>query len=216
MAEVIKSEGSENEKAGLYEKELERAKNNWGKLFDEFQDPQERIEVLLSRMEWIFEINVVDGKKILENLQGLSEENDRQEFINKIVEALSPILELSKKNPEVFEEAQRKFVQEKGGNVVNEVFYYDMHEGGVEIHVFPAKSLGPAKIKKKFLEGLRELANVIEKDSSLTTIKAVSWIIFEKPALVELLGFTVTGMNEEQREGNAEISREEFLKRYLK
>lgn len=81
--------------------------------------------------------------------------------------------------------------------------------------------------KRPTKEGLQKLAEIVKENESLQVIAATSWIVARKTERLEELGFTDMGpITDEEREqhfkgdtrpiNKAVISREDFLKKYLK
>ena len=80
-------------------------------------------------------------------------------------------------------------------------------------------------MRKLVVEGLRDLADIVQKDENIQKITAESWIVGKSSKIMEKLGFQIS--SEEGRKvtdkrelgeeiKKAEISREDFLKKYLK
>ena len=211
---LAKSETEPKEESlGLYAAEIGRAKENWARIFDAHTNGKDRVQEILHRFEWIPNSELINGDQIRKDLENLFSKKSREEFVGGVMLALGPIIELSKNDPVTFEKIQRESQKSDGGN---EALHWNLDENDAQIHLSAVKTLGISKIKKVVVGGLEELAKTIKENQQIKTINATSWIIYKNPKIIERLGFKIVKTNEERSEATASITREEFLKKYLK
>lgn len=125
----------------------------------------------------------------------------------------------------------------KGKERLNEIFYYDVENSNLFIHMDERPNLSLFQKRSAYLEGLSQLAEDLERKPELQHIDFIiagSWIVKNSPRLAQMIGFTaftdvsdeknidamtafgIKGMKHditEDDEGMAAISREDFLKR---
>lgn len=104
------SESKESKSIEL-DKELERARIHWGKMFDESKDPrgtaQAMLNVIRPTMEKAFKDKaVIEG--IEEGFKACESITNREEFLDETFEAMRPLLEFRQNNPKEFQEISRK------------------------------------------------------------------------------------------------------------
>lgn len=121
--------------------------------------------------------------------------------------------------PEQLEQKEEKFIS------INEVLAYGLGADVAHIHVMPADNKSPREKYVLFVEGLKNLADVVRDNEDIKRVIGTSWIIAEHAPMIEKLGFTVTGAipedlrdvhfkDEERDIWGAEMSREDFLNTY--
>jgi len=143
--------------------------------------------------------------------------------------ALKPVTALKMNDPENFEKIVTAGIPTEKDEFVplNEILSYGRGKDYVHIHLLPPGKVGLAALVKGSLDGLRELARIVREDETIKEITATSWIVAEHPKLLERMGFIMQGeIDEEMRDrhfrgdkrriSKATISREEFLRRYLR
>lgn len=134
-------------------------------------------------------------------------------------------------SPRELEQSIREYIQNRSDETINELLHYSVtKDKELYLHVSPAKTLSLPEQLKLLREGLPILAKKLKENPNLQnveTIGAVSWIVAANPGLLTRIGFTYKGNLDEKRKaesfpgdtsdiGEAYISREDFLKRYLK
>lgn len=186
-----------------------------GLIFDDNADGPERITTLLERLEPFLKSNLIDGEGIKQSLQKLPAIENRDEFIESTFSLLGPFIDLRINNEEEFNRLRPESdeLRPEGPELisVNEIFAYGLHEDSANIHL-GLSGLSMREVKKLFIEGLKELAKIIEVNKNISIIAGESWVIAQKPGIIEKLGFTV----DPKITKRATISREDFLRRYLK
>jgi hypothetical protein len=152
-------------------------------------------------------------------------ENDN-EFIVALSYCLRPLVDVKIDQPELYESIQQQVILERPGYVkVNDLFAYEPVGNDVyQLHIFPVRTrsdkLGLIK------EGMKQLAEVVDKDPNIKEIRGTSWIVASNPGLMKMLGFTIDApMSEQERKEyfpndtrdirKAHITREELLGKYL-
>jgi len=185
-------------------------------IFNSFSSGVERIEHMIVENRELFDA-LENGEEIENRLRACGEIEDKGEFVKAALEVMWPIIEVEMEKSNLNNE---KIVCRKQ---VNEMLSYDIQDGCVYVHVF---SGGWKTSLKKYIDGLKELAKDIEKDESIKMVMAVSWIVIEHPRILEKIGFhidsEITNENikrelsfEDRKFGQAHMTREEFLNRYL-
>ncbi len=207
---------------GLYSEQVQKAKERWSRLFDdpENKNSRDRVKKLLEQYRNILDDGRFYGREIRAGIEALSGEENKEKFIEGMMLALKPVIDLAKNQPKEFEKILRELQDSGESKRVNDVFYYDIHENQIVIHVSASKTLGGAKIGRLFQEGMKALVQVVKQNSSIEKISANSWVIFEMmkrdPKLVNkyLRGFQIIFMDEENKEALAEISAQDLVKEY--
>jgi hypothetical protein len=167
------------------------------------------------------------SKSFLDGLEDCKQIEDKEEFVSRVFEIISPIIDVKFDKPVEFELASRKTFLERGNlTSINELLAYNLEDEALVLHV-PPNETTPLKDKLRLLkEGLKALAEIVKNNENIQVIIGSSWIIADHPEIIERLGFTIEGpVSEEQRQeyfGNdprevhsAKMSREDFLKKYL-
>ena len=120
------------------------------------------------------------------------------------------------------ERLEREQIRREPGSI-NELLHYDVRESDIYLHVAPARTLPLETKLRLFREGFHILAEKLKTDPELRGIKNIigeSWIAREHPELLQKLGFTVGDFELtedgilEYNTSIAQISRDEFIKRY--
>lgn len=201
---------------------LMRSKENIARFFDINKDKlAEEIERIISDLDAWIKSDFLPGQNIKESLRQCSNIKNREKFIEDMLVALKPIFDFKRNDPLNFEIIERKDYDEYSGyKRVNDLIYYDTIDSKIAIHIAHSRYI---KGKKSLLlDGLAELARMVESSRDIDKIEGESWIIARKPKLVEKLGFTLEDIAIESPEmpgvpiRRAYMSREDFLKKYLK
>ena len=187
-----------NEAPELQGSFLNRVKEMYAYVFkDKIKEFEELITDLKSR-------NFVDNEKMLTSV-------------------INEVFAFAKKNftrEELEKLQQTESIKQEDGISLNDFSYYNIDSKDasiLEIHMQANSRKGAEAIRESFAI----LAGKLQNDSTLENIKTIlafSWIVFEHPRIFERLGFTVINISEEDKvllgRQRAEISREEFIKRY--
>lgn len=211
----------------------EKAKADFGKIFDDNQDSREAARVLLEKISLVLDDLAKNGfleeekiERIKKELKECSSAENKEEFIERALSATWPVADLGKSNPQLFEKIRRSaFVREGGFIPVNEILSYGVYEGIMHIHLAPAEQMGTSEKLFNLKDGLKGLAEVVKKDESVKIITATSWIVTEHPKLLERFGFIVEGEIDEETKkkyfsdetrvvSRAYMTREDFLRKY--
>lgn len=166
-------------------------------------------------------------KDLFNGLDELANIEDDDEFVAQLSHRLQPMVDVKLDQPELYESIQQQIILERPGYVkVNDLFAYELGKNDTyfQLHIFPVET---RKDKLSLIkEGMKGLAEVVNKNPNIQEVVAVAWIVASNPGLMERLGFEIDGpMSEEERNeyfpieagevGKAHITREELLKRYL-
>ena len=176
---------------------------------------------------------IVDGNdprmKQLDDSISSIENSDKTTLTDSLTEALDNFLTKTVTPKEYEARLREKFVREGGFTKLNELISYHRGESGenVFIHLAPARTMGEKEGMHLFTEGLSALAvtlDTLPELRSVKTVEALSWIITEKPQVMERLGFTLDGpvdtqtMNAhfsgETNVSRAHMERPDFIARY--
>jgi|GEM_PF-6869601 len=162
----------------------------------------------------------------IENLKNaillLKDEENDDEFHRKILELLDPIIVEAAETSEIFFR-------------INGILTYGVDERAklVHIHIQPdseTNRLTFAEKKKMLLDGFNHLAGIINKDMEIQKITAMAPLVARSPKFIMSLGFSepIAVSEAECKEhfmyeyqnkipvSFSEISRDDFLKKYLK
>lgn len=89
----------------------------------------------------------------------------------------------------------------------------------VQLHIHENLTKTPIESNRMMLEGLTLLANRLKTDPELAhinTISGYSWIVYNSPDILRMLGFTVSGFNHKQKKALATMDRAVFLSQFGK
>lgn len=208
-----------------------RARAQFSSFFDEFSDPNERISAIIKRIEPFFQH--IDKKILPEEkadeiknaLLACENISDKQQFLDGIMEALKPALEIREAHADKFEEAQARAMNESGGfTEINRLLSYGKSGPIIHIHAPAGESVGN-KISL-YRDGMKKLAEIVNNDPEIKEITATSYLVASHPGLFTRAGFKVEDVSDEFRQEHfageereikiAKIDREEFLRRFLK
>ncbi len=109
---------------------------------------------------------------------------------------------------------------------INEILSYGVMKDNLHIHLIPTYSfsrqdkvdyLRSGIVPNNLIDGLKKLAIIVQGDNKIKKISATSPVVSNHPEIFEKLGFKYHGKVEYKQYNNlgyAEISREDFLKKY--
>ena len=106
-------------------------------------------------------------------------------------------------------------IKEELGIYPNEHFMFDLIDDSAMIHIPPSRDVDLITLYNELKKGFQTLAWYIEDKDHITKVIGESWITTQHPKFVKRLGFTVEPAIGEH-EAIAIISKEEFIKKYLK
>lgn len=211
--------------------EQEKLRKELGIFFDTYKSEEERLNGFLLRIGIFIKEGILDKEKFTLELKECSKIVDKEEFINRTLIVLEPILEIRKKKPRLVEKLHAESFLEQGKFIkLNEVLSYGVYKDIAHIHLAPSKELLREIGKEKYLslisDGLKKLAKIVEGNETILRITTTSPVVKDNPRRMAQFGFFIKGpISEEDRnkhwKGNsndiyeAEMSSEELLKRYL-
>jgi len=218
----------ENPEQNNQEKDIDGLRDYYGKVFDKYQDGEERIKDVLTGIRAFLESEKtgLNKEEIARMVKECSLIEDRDVFADRIVGATKEIYNFIRDNPEL----RLEIVMESAGyKKLNRCLYYMYGDDkkSVGIHLAPSEELGIAEVKRLVLEGLGDLAQILQEHPEIDKVTARSWIVGKKlgTKLMERLGFKVDEKSGEkvddsralgQEEKSAEISSKDFLAKYGK
>jgi hypothetical protein len=209
--------------------------NNLGNEIKKDKYDNKRIsEILLKlRNTLINNIELVDisYEEIDEEFKKYYRDFDEIKF-TELVSFIENITKNSVEKEKFLREEQNKSLETiPGVERLNQLIYYDMvsvKPEVINIHISPNKTVSPGKKLILLRDGLRKLAEIVEKNYTVKNIKGESWIIRDYPELVKKIGFKIEPQylkriieffnntpNYLKSNGIAKISRKDFLERYL-
>jgi len=208
-----------------------RIRVQFGHIFDEFSEPEERIGAIKKVIEEFFrnfDKEILSEKKAEEtinNLQACGDIPEKELFLDAVMKALGPVLKIRESHADKFEEAQARAMNESGGFVeINRLLSYEKIGSEIQLHAPAGRTVGNKL--GLYREGMRKLAEIVEKDPEVEKITAMSHLVAKHPGLFTAVGFGVYEISDEIRQKHfihedreikvAEIDREKFLKRFLK
>jgi hypothetical protein len=220
-------ENPENVKLTPEEKELQKAKEKFGSIFEQSKGAERTVRIK-NMLQAYVDLKEVDMAKIFQEVEAAEDLDDKQEYIEQIIAALQPFADLKKQKPEFFEKKEREnFIKREGFMPLNEIFSYGLGDNGwIHIHHAPARTMPLEERAKLAVEALHKLAQLAEKNPKIKGITATSWIVAKRPEWLTSLGFTITGpvdqkfrdqyfKGEEGPIDKAVLTREELLQKYL-
>jgi hypothetical protein len=191
-------------------------KQKLSQLFSMFPTSRECIDEFISENGDMFK-DTENGDSMKVQLQQCGDIKDKRLFVETVFEILKPAYDHMFDALEGFTALEiKERVQ------VNEFLSYDIQENKLNVHVFSGGLEGSFA---KYAEGLCEVARVIEQHKEVESVEAVSWIVVKHPKILERLGFTIEKEDNGQPKvetsngevtGHASMTREDFLKKYLK
>jgi|GEM_PF-4080194 len=200
---------------------LEQESDGIAKFFDTVKNAEERRVAVITKMKPFFEAGLIDEDVITPSIEELCAIEGRDAFIKKGLEVMSYYYLARKKDKTGSFESIRR--EQQGRERINEILEYEFSDGGksIKIHTWPKKKPGIRKLKLLILSGFNNLAEIINKNPDVEKVEAWSWIVYDHPDLIESLGFVLgeeyETTNEDHPKGRgSEMSRNDFLKKYLK
>lgn len=220
-----------NEQIEAREEFFQEAKEWLINHYNRYKDTDRNINEVLNLIKPFLGSNLIEEKGVIEALEQCKSIEDKDQFLESSFNALKPIFDLRFHNEEEFRKLQRQaFVEARDFIKINEVLSYGYGGDTVHIHLAPPK--GVKRAHAEFINGLKELAKLINEKEELRDIKyitAASPLISMhggESIMKNRLGFTnIEAIDEEERKKHfpnekrevkrASISREDFLNRYL-
>lgn len=208
-----------------------RARTQLSNIFDEFNDPSEKISSILKMVEPFFkhiDKKILPKEKtdtIMAAISACENISDKKQFLDEIMEALKPALEIREMHADKFEEAQVQAMNEANGfTEINRLLSYGKSGSIIHIHA-PFGETVDNKITT-YRDGMKKLAEIVNKDPEIKEITATSHLVASHPGLFTKIGFKVEEVSDEFRQEHfsgekreikiAKIGREEFLEKFSK
>ena len=155
---------------------------------------------------------------------------DKEKFIDHFMKILDIVIRIAHTQPKVYERAHRAVIfSEKDNFKLSDLLFAELKGEIVSIHLAEAKEYlkdnGFMALKREVLKGLEVLAGILKTKKEIKEVEAISWIVAKNPALMENLGFKLTGEASEEKVDNLDekrpvataiMSREDFLERYAR
>jgi hypothetical protein len=206
--------------------------------FNKNNTGRERIDAILAKIGPMLKSEFFDGEQIKVSLEACVNVADKNEFVERVLEALKPILCFHAERPEDF---QRE-AAEATNLPLNEILYYGVDQDIIHIHLKSVAELlkergkkdGMARVEELLEDGLRKLAVVLEKNKDIQKVTAKSWLCASKSGRrrLEQLGFVWDGLisgeekelyfkdpanakfGEEENVANMHMDKDAFLRKY--
>ena len=208
-----------------------RVRSQFESYYNGSTDPNERTKAIIERIDPFLQYmdrsvlseDTVDEIKM--KLQECGKIDDKSRFLDAVMVVLRPILNLREMHKKQFEDAQARAMNESGGFIeINRVLSYGKSGPIIHFHA-PAGETVDNKLTL-YRSGMKRLAEIVNEDPSVKEIIATSPLVAEHERLFSRAGFTLEEVSEEFKEEHfpgeerdvkkAWISREDFLKRFLK
>jgi len=184
-------------------------------IFEKAKGP-ERTDAILKKIEPYIQLDPrISRDHMKEELSGIENSEDLGEYKEKVLKILEPFVELRKKFSEEFNAIRRErfFVENPNSQGLNQLLAYEVKGDSIELHILPNETTHPIKMVRLLENGLEKLAVAVHDDPEIKLIFGRSWIVNENPGLITKLGFSI---DQSKDYGHAEISRDDFLRRYYK
>lgn len=199
-------------------------------VFDEHADPKDRIGAIVRGVgdfmshfdETVLSSAAIDA--VLADVRACEDIRDRDGFVEAVVRAVRPVMELRKTHPGLFEDAEAVRMNEGSDFIpLNRLVSYGKTGEIIHIHHVPGKTVSGKRTL--YLDAMEKLAVIVSQDPEVKLITATSWIVAEHPKMFELSGFDIGDVSKEVRENHfakekrdiktATIGRDELLRRFL-
>lgn len=160
---------------------------------------------------------LIENKEaFLSRLDECADIEEKDQFVDALFELFKPIIDKKFEDPESFlaeGEKRPDYIE------INKVVSYEISESTIFIHIYlnEVPEQRNENILTKFKEAMQKLAQVVQNHPEISLIEGNSLMIARRPRVIERFGFTVDKESTESSlNRRAYISREDFLKRYLK
>lgn len=209
--------------------------NSIENLFEAYNNGEQRVNLLIEFLSPYLSNNLIkEQDQIKIDLLGCVNLNNKNEFISRVTEIVKPIISLVVNNPEIeikFKNEQPLELKRKVFNIFNKYeqigkyISYGITGRTLHIHLPDASDLIKDKSRtilfSEIENDFNNLAKVVDNNSQIKEIVASSWIVANNPNILNNFGFIINhkydSIDKEGKESKfSSISRDEFLKRYLK
>lgn len=162
----------------------------------------------------------IDVETMKQSLIGCGEIEDQEQFLDKIMEIVKPIIDIKENRKDEFEKVERKiFVEEGGFTTINELVSYGKRGDTIHMHHAPGRTFSDIQRLRYYKDAMIKLAEVVNNDPEIKQVVGASWIVAKNPKLFTMGGFKVEEPDAEHFSPETKvaiISREDLLARYLK
>ncbi len=174
------------------------------------------LNAMRRRAEEVFPENRQEISALLEEFRDMKFGTIEQ-FIPAFAQKVAAYLSEKYSIDEIEARMRATLAERSGWTVLNRVLAYEVVEDEVQIHIPTTFTENPMELVKLFDEAMRVLAERLANDPAMLNVRKLSGfsnIAFEKPKLMERLGFTVTEVDNEKKVAHVEMGRDLFIKRY--
>lgn len=228
---------SQEDQEGSNKKFRDEVKEDLNFIYKMYQKTDRKnMTKFISHRNYLFNdlLDKVERNNIIAALENIKSE-DRESFVGKALKIIEPVFRFSEEEIDRSNDRLKKksaeavhysFTQGNFEKINDALLYNYDTPNSISIHLAPIfKHERPTyrrsiqEYGKIFEDGLRELAVLVDQDKNIKEITATSHIVTKNPKLVAKMGFTVSDESFEGRGRKwtkAFISREDFLKKYLK
>lgn len=226
-----KKELSDAEKIKIKEKGIHDSVEN---LFNAYDNGEQRVSLLLELLDPYLNDNLIEEQDEIKNsLLNCIKLNDKNEFIDKVMEIVKPVLSFIDNNPDIkkkFENEQPKEFKRKIFNTFNnfeqvgKYISYGIDGKTLHIHLPDADDLIKGKSRTVLFDELKSdfnnLAKIVDSNDQIKEIVASSWLVASKSNILGYFGFVIDDKSESlDKEGRiskySSISSKDFLEKYL-
>jgi hypothetical protein len=226
--EYIKKQEENEKKRKIIERKID---DSLSRSYNIGKDNKERIEEMTKGLKMMHRavpgvFKREDLEKIIDELNELiSDDVNKDEFINGVKNRIEPFVMLYSRNFSKMEEGERKLFNEPENFIpLNDVISYGISRDRIHLHHPPAHSISQEERMRQYIEAFLLLGEVVEKNKDVEEITATSHLLtksffadmlkeygfhLEKPSQ-DLIERHYKG--EEREILHASISREDFLK----
>jgi len=212
-------------------------------LFTEVSSPTELQQTLQERFEPILESGFVseECKAIMSEVPEISNITDKKEFLRRMLEVLTPLIEFRVNNSKLYEDMEAQItLKQENFTALNERVSYHVTETDddgniirVNIHLAACHELAETKeerakiIEELYIDGLKKLVQFAKDNPTLKSVNSTSWLNATKTYgdMKKRMGFEGFGpisedlrkkhFSDEQRTViSCTLSRQELIDRY--
>ncbi|MFH0890895.1 MAG: hypothetical protein V1856_02595 [Candidatus Liptonbacteria bacterium] len=165
--------------------------------------------------------SIPERDEALSNLQKLQNFKDREDFERQVMTAVAPLIGFIVSHPgegeKIVREAMVLSYPER--KPVNQLLAHDISDGTLYLHILPNWNTPPGEQKGLLIDGLEAIARILDKNPEIKKVAGGSLLVAKQPGIAERLGFTIKGIEidkTKRRTGEVEMSRDDFLAKYLK
>lgn len=189
-------------------------RRNISSVFDGLPNSQERIRFLLVKINPLLKelSSSLDRATIEKEVRDCHNIEDRTLFIDQIIVALTPILDLAAQDPVAFESHERNVFMESADLIkINEIICYEINDQGwLDIHLAACRTMTPDQRKGYFSDAFRKFQKLARDDKNIKGITGTSTLVTRMPELFTSFGFIIDGPVDAER-SSMHLDREDLL-----